>query len=119
MAKTTKKPMRETTAKLPPALKAMENMAIDTADLDVYIKQLTEKLNPAGISASICYVAMAGRNIDGSNTVQVNIGSNGYGSPWPELFYRVAEGRSTSISSCCSPTIIMSLSATTSSKCTA
>jgi hypothetical protein len=56
MAKTTKtakKPMRKGTSKLPAALKAMESMVIATADLDVHLKQMTERLNAAGISADL------------------------------------------------------------------
>ena len=75
MAKTTKKLTRKTATKLPPALKAMENMVTDT-DPDVHIKQVTERLNAAGISSDIGYVSFAGRNSDGSGWVNVVIGAN-------------------------------------------
>jgi hypothetical protein len=59
MAKTTKKPVRKAAAKQPPALKAMENMVIKTADLEVHLKQVTERLNAAGISSDIGSIAYA------------------------------------------------------------
>jgi len=93
MAKTTKKsttkPIRKTTTKLPPALK--ENMAIETADLDVHIEQMTERLNAAA-STDIGDVIMAGRNPDGSGRVLLQIGSTRFVSNWPEWAYGVAEG---------------------------
>jgi len=92
MRKATTKPMRKTATKLPPALKAMENMVIDTADLDVQLKQMTEKLNAAGISVDLGSIVLAGRFSDGSRWVQVNIGSTGFASAWPEWAFGVAEG---------------------------
>jgi hypothetical protein len=92
MAKTTKKPMRKATSKLPAALKAMENMVIATADLDVHFKQMTEILNAAGISADLGSIVLAGRFSDGSGWVQVNISSGGFASTWPEWAFGVAEG---------------------------
>jgi len=92
MAKTTKKPMRKATSKLPAALKAMENMVIATADLDVDLKQMTERLNAAGISADLGSIVLAGRFSDGSGWVQVNISSGGFASTWPEWALGVAEG---------------------------
>jgi hypothetical protein len=62
MSKSTKKPMRKAATKLPPALKAMENMVIDTANLDVHIKQVTERLKADGIGADTGYVLSAGRS---------------------------------------------------------
>ena len=67
--------MRKATSKLPGALKAMENIVIDTADLDVHLKQMTESLNSAGIGVDTGYVALAGRDSAGSGWVQVNISS--------------------------------------------
>jgi hypothetical protein len=99
--KTTKKPMRKATSKLPAALKAMENIVVDAADLDVHLKQMMERLNAAGISLDTGYVALAGRFSDGSGWVQVNISSGGFASTWPEWAFGVAEGRCTSIRSCC------------------
>jgi hypothetical protein len=95
MAKTTKatkKPMRKATSKLPAALKAMESMVIATADLDVHLKQMTERLNAAGISADLGSIVLAGRFSDGSGWVQVNISSGGFASTWPEWAFGVAEG---------------------------
>jgi hypothetical protein len=92
MSKSTTKPMRKTPTKLPPALKAMENMVIDTADLDVHIKQVTERLKADGISAATGYVTLAGRDSSGSGYVWVNLSSGGFGSPWPEWAYGIAEG---------------------------
>ena len=60
--KTTRKPMRKATSKLPAALKAMENMVIATADLDVHLKQMTERLNAAGISADLGSIVLAGHS---------------------------------------------------------
>jgi hypothetical protein len=90
MAKTTKKPIRKTTTKLPPALK--ENMVIATADLDVHLKQMTDRLNAAGIGADTGSIVLAGRFSDGSRWVQVNISSGGFASTWPEWAFVVAEG---------------------------
>ena len=90
--KTTKQPMRKATSKLPAALKAMDNLVIATADLDVHLTQMTEKLNALGISADTGSIVLAGRFSDGSRWVQVNISSGGFGSNWPERFYGVAEG---------------------------
>jgi hypothetical protein len=67
MAKTIKKPIRKTTTKLPPTLK--ENMVIATADLDVHLKQMTERLNAAGIGADTGSIVLAGRFSDGSRWV--------------------------------------------------
>jgi hypothetical protein len=90
--KTTKKPMRKATSKLPAALKAMENLVIATADLDVHLTQMTEKLNALGISADTGSIVLAGRFSDGSRWVQVNISSGGFASTWPEWAFGVAEG---------------------------
>jgi hypothetical protein len=91
MSKSTKKPMRKTATKLPPALKAIENMVFDTANLDVHIKQVTERLKADGIGADIGYVTLAGRYSDGSNYVWLAVSSGGFGSPWPEWAYGIAE----------------------------
>jgi hypothetical protein len=90
--KTTKKPMRKATPKLPAAFKAMENLSIATADLDVHLTQMTEKLNALGISADTGSIVLAGRFSDGSRWVQVNISSGGFASTWPEWAFGVAEG---------------------------
>ena len=79
-------------AKLPDALKAMENMVIKKADLGVSIEQVTQKLAPAGISSDVGYIAYAGRSSTGSGQVQIDISSGGYASTWPEWAYAVAEG---------------------------
>jgi hypothetical protein len=84
--------MRKATSKLPGALKAMENIVIDTADLDVHLKQMTERLNAAGISLDTGSILLAGRFSDGSGWVQVNISSGGFASTWPEWAFGVAEG---------------------------
>jgi hypothetical protein len=117
MAKTTKKPMRKATSKLPAALNAMENMVIATAALDVHLKQVTERLNAAGISADLRSIVLVGRFSDGSGWVQVNISSGGFASTWPEWAFGVAEGRCTSIRiRRCSSFTIISRSATTCSR---
>jgi hypothetical protein len=84
-----KKPMNKAAAA---ALKAMENMVIKTADLDVHIEQVTERLKAAGIGSDIGSIAYAGRASSGSGQVQVNISSGGFASTWPEWAYGVAEG---------------------------
>src|SRR5262245_37934701 len=90
MPKTTKKkPISKAAAA---ALKAMENMVIKTADLDVHIEQVTKRLKTAGIGSDIGSIAYAGRNPSGSGHVQVNIGSGGFASTWPEWAFGVAEG---------------------------
>jgi len=66
-------------------------MVIKTADLDVHIEQVTERLKAAGIGSDIGSIAYAGRASSGSGQVQVNIGLIGIGSPWPEWAYSVAE----------------------------
>ena len=83
-----KKPMSKAAAA---ALKAMENMVITTADLDVHIEQVTERLKAAGLGSDIGSIAYAGRS-SGSGQVQVNIGSGGFASNWPEWAFGVAEG---------------------------
>jgi hypothetical protein len=89
MPKTTKKkPISKAAAA---ALKAMENMVIKTADLDVHIEQVTERLKAAGLAMDIGSVLYAGRN-GGLGQVVVNISSGGFGSLWPEWAYQVAEG---------------------------
>jgi hypothetical protein len=90
MPKTTKKkPMSKAAAA---ALKAMENMLIKTADLDVHIEQVTERLKAAGIGSDIGSIAYAGRASSGSGQVQVNTSSGGFASTWPEWAFGVAEG---------------------------
>ena len=86
---TKKKPMSKAVAA---ALKAMENMTFETSDLDLQLKQVTEKLSPAGIQVGQGSIALAGRNLSGSGVVAINIGSTGYSSEWPEWAYGVAEG---------------------------
>ena len=83
-----KKPMSKAAAA---ALKAMENMVITTADLDVHIEQVTERLKAAGLGSDIGSIAYAGRS-SGSGQVQVNISSGGFASTWPEWAFGVAEG---------------------------
>jgi hypothetical protein len=85
----TKKPTSKTIAA---ALKAMENMVFETADVDVQLKQVKERLNAAGMNVDIGPIALAGRNSSGSGMVQINIGLGGYSSIWPEWAYGVAEG---------------------------
>ena len=84
-----KKPMSKAAAA---ALKAMENMVITTADLDVHIEQVTERLKAAGIGSDIGSIAYAGRASSGSGQVQVNISSGGFGSFWPEWAYAIGGG---------------------------
>ena len=84
-----KKPMSKAAAA---ALKAMENMVIKTADLDVHIEQVTERLKAAGIGSDVGSIAYAGRASSGSGQVQVNISSGGFASTWPEWAFGVAEG---------------------------
>jgi hypothetical protein len=74
------------------ALKAMENMVFETADLDVQLKQVRQRLKAFGLSVDIGSIGLAGRNPSGSGSVQINISSGGYGSIWPEWAYGVAEG---------------------------
>jgi hypothetical protein len=74
------------------ALKAIENMAIETADLNVHIEQLREKLKPAGISAEIGSIFYAGRSSSGSPWVTVIVRGSTFGSTWPEWAFGVAEG---------------------------
>jgi hypothetical protein len=57
-----KKPMNKAAAA---ALKAMENMVITTADLDVHIEQVTERLKAAGLGSDIGSIAYAGRASSG------------------------------------------------------
>lgn len=78
--------------KLPTALKAMENLFIEKADLGVAIEQMTRNLAPAGISSDVGYIAYAGRSSTGSGQVQINIASGGFASTWPEWAFGVAEG---------------------------
>jgi hypothetical protein len=70
----------------------MENMVIGTADLDVHLKRVTERLNAAGIGSELGSIAYAGRTSSGSGQVQVNISSGGFASTWPEWAFGVAEG---------------------------
>jgi hypothetical protein len=70
----------------------MENVVIETADLEAQFKQVVEKLNAAGINADIGSIVYAGRTSSGSGPVQVNIGSSGFASIWPEWAFGVAEG---------------------------
>jgi hypothetical protein len=88
MPKATKK--RSMRKAIAAALK--ENMIFETTDLDLQLKQMRERLQPAGISVAIGSIGLAGRNPSGSGSVQLNIGSGGYGSIWPEWAYGVAEG---------------------------
>src|SRR5262252_5987826 len=67
-------------------------MVIKTADLDVHIEQVTERLTAAGIGSDIGSIAYAGRASSGSGQVQVNISSGGFASIWPEWAFGVAEG---------------------------
>jgi hypothetical protein len=67
-------------------------MVIATGDLDVHLKQMTERLNAAGISADLGSIVLAGRFSDGSGWVQVNISLGGFASTWPEWAFSVAEG---------------------------
>jgi hypothetical protein len=62
------------------ALKAMENMVFETADLDVQLKQVRQRLKAFGLSVDIGSIGLAGRNPSGSGSVQINISSGGYGS---------------------------------------
>ena len=90
MPKTTKKkPMSKAAAA---ALNAMENMVVKTADFDVHIEQVTERLKAAGIGSDIGSIAYAGRASSGSGQVQVNTSSGGFASTWPEWAFGVAEG---------------------------
>jgi hypothetical protein len=90
MKTTKKKPIGKTIAA---ALKAMENMVLETADLDVQLKQVRERLNAVGIkNVEVGSIALAGRNSTGSGQVVVSISSGTYGSIWPEWAYGVAEG---------------------------
>jgi hypothetical protein len=116
MPKTTKKkPMSKADA----ALKAMENMVLPTAgDLDVHIDQVRERLKAAGFSADFGSIVYTGRMSSGSGHVQVNIGSGGFASTWPEWAFGVAEGRCTLIRRCSSSTMI-NRPAATCCKCSA
>ena|SRR5262249_8610881 len=87
-----KKPMSKVTAKLPPALRAMDNQIVKAANLDVHIKELKGMLDAAGFNADIGSIVYAGRAASGTGEVQVNIGSSGFASTWPEWAYGVAEG---------------------------
>jgi len=90
MPKTTKKkPMSKAAAA---ALKAMENIVVKTADFDVHIEQVTERLKAAGLGSDIGSIAYAGRASSGTSQVQVNISSGGFASIWPEWAFGVAEG---------------------------
>ena len=80
-----RKPMSKAAAA---ALKAMENMVVETADLDVHIEKLRERLKPAGISTDIGSIFYAGRS---SSWVTVIIRGNTFGSTWPEWAFGVAE----------------------------
>jgi len=53
------------------ALQAMENMVVKTADFDVHIEQVTERLKAAGLGSDIGSIAYAGRASSGSGQVQV------------------------------------------------
>ena len=101
--KSTKKPTRKASSKLPTALK--ENMVIASADLDAHLKQMTEKLNALGISADTGSIVLAGRFSNGSRWVQVNISTGefarlGRNGPLPSQ-----RRRCTSIRRCSSSTI--------------
>lgn len=87
MSKTPKKKRKAVAA----ALKAMENMVFETADLDVKLKLVNETLDAIGAKLDIGAIALAGRNSSGEGHVQINIGSSGYNSIWPEWAYGVAE----------------------------
>jgi hypothetical protein len=92
MPKTKKARMGRATAA---ALKAMEKMVFETGDLNVQLKQLNEKLSPAGITVSYGSIAYAGRNSSDSGQVMINAPTGGniwYASTWPEWAYGVAEG---------------------------
>lgn len=93
MAKTTRKTvMRKSAAKLPPALRAMENAVVASGELDAHIRQVTETLAAARVASDVGHIAYAGRSSTGSGQVQVNINSGGFASTWPEWAYGVAEG---------------------------
>jgi hypothetical protein len=70
----------------------MENLVIKTADLDVHIERVAERLKAAGIGSDIGSIAYAGRASSGSGQVQVNVSSGGFASTWPEWALGVAEG---------------------------
>jgi hypothetical protein len=61
--KTTKK--KSIGKALAAALKAMENMNFETADLDVQLNQVREMLNAAGVHADFGSIAAAGRTSPG------------------------------------------------------
>ncbi len=90
MPKTTKK--RPISKAITAALKAIENVRFETTNLDLQLKQVRERLSPAGIAVDIAAIGLAGRNPSGSGSVQINTSSGGYGSIWPEWAYGVAEG---------------------------
>ena len=88
MPKTTKKkPISKAAAA---ALKAMQNMVIATADLDVHIDQIRRLVGPAS-KADTGSIVTAGRWTSGPY-VQVNISSGGFGSFWPEWAYAIGGG---------------------------
>jgi hypothetical protein len=87
-----KKPMSKVAAKLPPALRAMDNQIFKAVNLDVRVKELKGMLDAAGFNADIGSTVYAGRAASGTGEVQVNIGSSGFASTWPEWAYGVAEG---------------------------
>jgi hypothetical protein len=87
-----KKPMSKVAAKLPPALRAMDNQIFKAVNLDVRVKELKGMLDAAGFNADIGSIVYAGRAASGTGEVQVNIGSSGFASTWPEWAYGVAEG---------------------------
>ena len=68
-----------------------EHLDLKTADFDVHIEQVTERLKAAGLGSDIGSIAYAGRS-SGSGQVQVNISSGGFASIWPEWAFGVAEG---------------------------
>ena len=90
MPKTAKK--RSMSKAAAAALKAMKNMLIPTADLNVHIGRVKNTLDAVGISSDIGTIAYAGRLPSGSGQVQVNIGSVGFASTWPEWAFGTAEG---------------------------
>ena len=92
MSKSTKKKPRSKAVAA--ALKAMENMVFESADLDAQLKQVKGRLDAAGITGNFGSIGSAGRDSSGSGWVQVLVGSPpmGYGSVWPEWAYAIAEG---------------------------
>jgi hypothetical protein len=89
MPKSTKKKPRSKAVAA--ALKAMENLSFETADLDFQLKQLTESLKAIDTIANLGSIWYAGGTIDGSHSVAVVIGSTSYWSTWPDWAYEIAK----------------------------